>query len=227
MGRFDISYLGYSYLQSFYCSQLGGFKTHQPQSNSDVVDILTTAHLGLTSLYFGALEKAQASGNLLQKIISLQPHLDNGFYLRINQLEELELEFSDEAKIFYFVSAREPNQAYFMIGYPIAFLGKLYLATGNDRYLETAKHYLDFATQCHDSIRSFYFSHKVAWGASIIANLTKEQNYINFCTDIADYLVSLQDSQGLWLQEQPPSTFFDQTAEIAIWLKEISSELNS
>ena len=226
MGRFDVAYSAYSYLKSFYCDKLGGFKTHKPEEKNNPVDILTTAHLGLTCLYFGELEKAKTSGRLLQKILEIQPNLDAGLYLRINQQEQLITEFSQENAVFYVVSATEPNQAYFMIGYPIAFLGKLYLATQNNDYLETAKQYLDFACQCNESIRLFHFSHKVAWGASIIANLTRETQYVNLSMEIADSLVSLQDSEGSWFKDQPTYTSFDQTAEIAIWLREISTELN-
>jgi len=42
---------------------------------------------------------------------------------------------------------------------------------------------------------------------------------------IADYLVQTQSPDGRWLSDQPAYTFFDQTAEIAIWMREISSEL--
>ena len=97
---------------------------------------------------------------------------------------------------------------------------------GDSLYLETAKSYLDFALSCHDSIRSFYFSHKVAWGAAIIANITKDDRYVNLSKSIVDYLLSIQDGSGVWLKDEPAHTSFDQTAEIAIWLREISAELS-
>ncbi|MDJ0657961.1 MAG: hypothetical protein QNJ42_00565 [Crocosphaera sp.] len=225
MGRFDVAYPAYSYLKLFYDTELGGFKTHKPEDNNQVFDILTTAHLGLTSLYFGELEKAKKAGNFLKKVLDIQPNIRKNFYLRINQKQQLITEFSQDVSVFYCVSTFEPNQAYFMIGYPIAFLGKLYLATQNNHYLEIAQNYLDFAEQCNPNIRTFYFSHKVAWGASIVANLTQESQYRNLAFDIADYLVSLQNNEGMWLKDEPNFTSFDQTAEIAIWLREISTEL--
>ena len=227
MGRFDVAYPAYHYLNSFSHPELGGFTTNKPyQKCGNVVDILTTSHLGLTTLYFGDLERSKSAGNLLQKFINIQPNLQSGFYLRINDDGKLLREFPEEASIFFFVSATQPNQAYFMIGYPIAFLGKLYLATGDNTYLKTAQKYPEFALNCHESIYSFHFSHKVAWGAAIIANITQELKYADFSTSITDYLLEIQDKEGVWLKEQPPHTSFDQTAEIAIWLKEISAELS-
>ena len=133
-------------------------------------------------------------------------------------------EYPKEAAIFHKVSATEPEQAYFMIGYPIAFLGKLYRATTNSEYLAAALNYLDFAMGCHSSIRAFHFSHKVAWGAAIIAGITKEGKYTAFAEKIVDHLLDIQDADGAWLKNEPAHTTFDQTAEIAIWLREISSE---
>jgi hypothetical protein len=42
---------------------------------------------------------------------------------------------------------------------------------------------------------------------------------------IADHLLAIQDPSGAWHVDQPAHTMFDQTAEISIWLQEISAEL--
>lgn len=226
MGQFDMATRAYRYLQSFFHEKNGGFTTNKPYGKSNnVVDVLTTAHLGLAALYFGEIDKAKNAGNLLKKFILMQPGLDNGFYLRLDNNDELITNYAIEKEIFYQVSAVKPLQAYFMIGYPIAFLGKLYQASDEDGYLDCARKYLDFALGCHENIREFYFSHKVAWGSAIVANLTKETKYVDFTKSIVDYLLSIQDTSGAWLKDEPPYISFDQTAEIAIWLKEISTEL--
>ncbi|MDJ0680550.1 MAG: hypothetical protein QNJ18_11880 [Xenococcaceae cyanobacterium MO_167.B52] len=226
MGQFDIATKAYQYLKSFFHERNGGFTTNKPYDQShNVVDVLTTAHLGLAALYFGEIDRAKRAGNLLKKFISIQPALNNGFYLRLDNGGELITDYAKEKEIFYQVSALKPYQAYFMIGYPIAFLGKLYQASNDDSYLDCAKKYLDFALACHENIRKFHFSHKVAWGSAIIANLTQESKYIDFATSILDYFLNIQDTSGAWLKDEPPHVSFDQTAEIAIWLREVSAEL--
>ena len=226
MGCFDIAYPAYRYLQSFYHAKNGGFTTLGPyREANNTVDVLTTAHLGLTALYFGEIEKAIRAGKLLQLCFAVQPDVSSGFYLRMNDTGDLITDYAEDTAIFHHVSVLQPNQAYFMIGYPIAFLAKLFLATENTAYLDTASRYLDFAMCCHESIVSFHFSHKVAWGAAIVAGLTRKAEYFNFSKSIVEYLLSIQDGSGGWLQDQPPDISFDQTAEIAIWLREIGSEI--
>ncbi len=49
---------------------------------------------------------------------------------------------------------------------------------------------------------------------------------VELSTSIVEYLLSIQDPSGTWLRDQPASTSFDQTAEIAIRLRERSAELS-
>jgi len=227
MGRFEVAFPAYHYLQSFYHPGNGGFTTRKPYGQEDnTVDVFTTAHLGLTALYFGDLEKATAAGRLIQKFHALQPNTQMGFFLRLQGDGGLISTFPKESDIFFVVSTTQPNQAYFMLGYPIAFLGKLYSATDDSQYLETAKQYLEIVLRCQGNLRTFHFSHKVAWGAAIIARITKDIRYAELSMGIADYLLSIQDQNGGWLQDQPAHTCFDLTAEIAIWMKEISCALS-
>ena len=228
MGRFDVAYPAYGYLQSFYHPRHGGFTTQHPYGQHDsTIDVLTTAHLGLAALYLGDLKKAKTAGHLLQSMFSLQPKKDEGFYLRLRDDGELITDFADESSMFFLVSATQPNQAYFMLGYPIAFLGKLSAATNDSQYVETAKAYLEFLLGCKGNLRTFHYSHKVAWGAAILENITKDNRYAELARNIADYLAQTQSQDGRWLQDEPASTFFDQTAEIAIWMREICSEFSS
>lgn len=228
LGRFEVSYPAYQYLTTFYHPTLGGFITQKPAAQTPpTVDVLSTAHLGLTALYFGDLDKAKRAGDLLQTFAALQPDSQQGFYLRLDNEGRLLTAFPPEASLFFTVSAVQPNQAYFMVGYPAAFLGKLYQATGHPPYLDTAKSYLEFALSCRDHLRTCPWSHKVAWGAAIVAHLTRERRWAELAESIADSLLSHQEADGSWWPAQPAPTSFDQTAEIAIWLREITAELST
>ena len=226
MGRFDLAYPAYAYLQTFYHPKHGGFTTQNPyQQDGNVLDALTTAHLGLVALYMGELSKARTAGHLLESFLFLQPDQQNGFYLRIKENGELIMDYPEETAMFFQVTASQPNQAYFMLGYPIAFLGKLFLATRDARFIDTAEAYLEFLLSCRGNLATFHYSHKVAWGAAILARITRDQRYVDLATTLADFFVETQNHDGKWLQDEPPLIYFDQTAEIAIWLIEISSEL--
>jgi hypothetical protein len=226
MGRFDIAYPAFDYLRSYHHSGQEGFCTSGPSgSGGGETDVLTTAHLGMVCLSFGDLERAAGAGRWLAHLLSIQPDLGSGLFLRRHRAGHLVEEFPADQAAFHVVRTQQPDQAYFMIGYPIAFLGKLFDATADDRHLQAARSYLDFALACGANLRSCITSHKVAWGAAVLNRITGDPRYAELSRAIADYLLDIQDQTGAWLTDQPIHTTFDQTAEIAIWLLEISAEL--
>ncbi len=231
LGRFDVAVPTHRYLLDFYNKHQGGFNTHGAYNPADkegtVTDTLSISHGGLMALYFGDLDKARAAGDLLLDIFAKQDSLSAGMYLRIDWKGRLIKDFPPEMAGFYFVSATDPNQAYFFVGYPIAYLGLLARATGEERYQIGANNYLDFAMGTTGNIRSFFFAHKVAWGAAICSKNTGNAAYAKFARDIAGYLVSIQQPNGQFLPELGIYTSFDQTAEIALWLRYMHAELVS
>ena len=211
----------------FIIHETGGLPQTNPMAKTEnTIDVLTTAHLGLVALYLGDVKKAKSAGHVIQTFLDLQPRKQEGFYLRIRDNGELITAFPEEASMFFQVKADQPHQAYFMLGYPVAFLGKLFAATNDAQLVGTAKEYLDFLLGCDGNLRAFHYSHKVAWGATILARITQDERYADLAKSIADFLVQTQSQDGRWLPEEPPYTFFDQTAEIAIWMREISSEFS-
>ncbi len=226
MGRFDLAQPAYEYLKTFFHPTLGGFTTQGPyQGAQDIVDVISSSHLGLVSLYFNDLERAKKVGAFLDQLLDQQPDISNKLFLRVNGRGELITTFARENSRLNQVSVHEPNQAYFMIGYPIAFLSKLYLATAERRYLETAQRYLDFAMHTKGNITGFHFSHKVMWGAACLATITGSAKYAEFAKSISEHLLAIQSQEGRWLASEPFYVGMDQTAEICIWLAETRDEL--
>ena len=231
LGRFDVAVPTHNYLLDFYNKHQGGYNTTGPYhpSNKDgiVTDTLSTSHGGLMALYFGDMDRARAAGDLLLDIYAAQDNLSAGLYLRIDRKGKLIKEYPPELAVFYFVSATDENQAYFFVGYPIAYLGLLYRATGDDRYQEGANNYLTWALGTTGNIRSFFYAHKVGWGAAINAKNTGNPAYAQLARDIANHLVSIQQPNGQFLPELGTFGSFDQTSEIALWLRYIHAELVS
>ncbi|XP_066294417.1 uncharacterized protein [Branchiostoma lanceolatum] len=231
--RFDVAYPAYRYIQEkFFHPALGG-ATLKPYSKTEpnIVEVLSTAHLGMVFMTFGDLDKALKCGENLKLFTKLNKEGDpNTFYLRMDDKEKLVTDFPAEAAAICAVKSTEANQLYFFVGYPIAFLAKLYAATGNESFRNCAEDILDFCMRCDESIYSFNFSHKVGWGAACLAaavsNTDKKEKYIQVATKIADYLVSLQSDRGSFLDSSPEMDNLDQTAEISVWLREIATELD-
>jgi rhamnogalacturonyl hydrolase YesR len=167
---------------------------------------------------------ARATADFLTNAVSKQ-HLTDAFYTRVEQDGSPITLYPQDIEAFCAIKSSAPNQLYFFLGYPAAFLASAYQETKDDRYLEQAKRLLDFSLQCDESIYKFFFAHKVAWAASIVAAVTKDRKYADLATRIADHLLSLQSENGLFLVDGDPMDKYDQSAEIAQWLTAIAQNL--
>ena len=72
---------------------------------------------------------------------------------------------------------------------------------------------------------TFSFSHKVAYAAALVAVETKNEKYRRLALGLGEFLVSIQMSNGLFGKDFEPIDRYDQSTEIAIWLRETVSEL--
>jgi hypothetical protein len=206
---------GYEYLTQY---SLGpaGILTNKVSETSDV---LCVAHCGLINLEMDKLDIAIAAGNYLCEAIQKQPDLSQGFYLRFNKEKNVITDFPKDKTVFYYVSTKESNQLYFMLGYPAAYLVLLYKKTNNLEFLNAAKSYLDFSLSCDKSIYSCNFSHKIAWAASLLYECTGEKKYLTVIDKITDYFISNQKN-GMWFTDDINASY-DQSAEIACWFLDI------
>jgi hypothetical protein len=225
LGRMDVAYPACAYLRAHDAS-CGGFLTHRRTADADdVVDALTTAHLGLLALAFGDLPRAERAAGYLVRLLDAQPDLDRGLHLRTVSGGHVVDGFPAEAAALHLVSRVACDQAYFMVGYPIAFLARLAEVTRDAGHLRAAREYLDFALGCEGNLPASPASHKVAWGAAILGRIADEPRALALAKQITAFLLEIQDESGVWLPAEPPHTMFDQTAEIAIWVQEIAVEL--
>lgn len=226
LGFFDMSYPAYQYCRRFYSQDHGAFGTHGPWSEKDdTIDMLTTAHFGRLSLFMGEKDRSLRAGEFLGWMIAHQPDLSKEMLLAVNNNREFIKNYPQDQAFFYTVKKADPQQAYFMIGYPCAYLAELYHATGNVSFLDSAKKYANFALECNDSIKAFPYSHKVAWAMSLMYRVTKDNKYLTMCVNIAQYLMSIQSNDGVWLEQDGPVNSIDQSVENAIWLREIAGNV--
>lgn len=155
-----------------------------------------------------------------------QPTKDTEIYLRASAKSgKLITTPPDNMAPFYVVKRDSPNQLYFFLGYHAIFMTRLFQATGEQRFLDSAKRILDFALTCHESLCTFSFSHKVAYAAALVAGVTKEAKYRRLAIGLGEYLLSIQTEDGFFGKDFEPLDKYDQSAEIAIWLIEIYNEL--
>ncbi|MFO1256976.1 MAG: hypothetical protein U1E78_00875 [Gammaproteobacteria bacterium] len=220
MGRFEISIPLFQYLRQFYEPEQGAFTARAPRGEAEaVLDFFSTAFLGWVSLYGGDLVKAQRAGNYLQRSISLQPDIRSSFYLRMDDNGRFITAFESRNAYYHVISRQKERQAYAALGFAVGVLGKIYAATSDANYLMTAK-------SCLESVQGLSEGEsdiQIAWGASVLANLTKESRFIELATVFAEKVVAEQVSDGAWQSKSAP---FIETANNAIWLAHIVAELS-
>ncbi|MCO1575229.1 hypothetical protein M8C13_05585 [Crossiella sp. SN42] len=216
LGWFGVAHQAYRHLLTYRTGD-GGFSAN----DAGVPDAISTAHLGLLALTLGDLDTARAAGDWLTKLLVTQPHLATGFHLRA---DEHGPRTADDSPL-HVLRTGAPDQPYFMIGYPLAYLTRLHQLGGDPAHLTAAIGYADYALSCGEHLRSTPFSHKVGWGAAILARHGHDARHRDLATGIADHLVSLQAEDGSWSPDGPAYATFDDTAEITHWLLEIAAEL--
>jgi hypothetical protein len=224
IGRFDLSYPAWRFLRRFWNKAPAGF-TLQPQQAGGrrELELLTCAHLGLLALYLGDLDRARGAGRALRRFLDLQPCPSQRFFLRMTSEEQLITDVPEASAGLQMIEAARSGQAWFFIGYPIAFLCRLHQATGEAEPLCTAEGYGAFAQRCRPHIEAEHFAHKVAWGTAELAATTGAQEARSLSEAIVEHLLEAQDGEGTWMGSAGLPTRLDQSAETAIWLLEVSA----
>lgn len=228
-GRFDVAMPAYAWLRGFHDPRSGGARLAGPDGSrdgadeGDPIEVLMTAHLGYAALSFGDLPVAEACGKALADIFAAQPEPEKRLMLRMTPDGGfVEPDSPDEAPL-HVVEAGRDDQAFFFVGYPIAFLTQLYRATGDKGALDTARRYADFAIGCGEAIEVNHFAHKVGWAMGLLSRATGDARHGALARAVAEHLIDEQGDDGGWLEDDPLAARLDQSAEVCIWLTELSA----
>lgn len=225
ISREDISKPALIFLDSFKNGENGGFFTHRLDLSDNITDVLTTALHGHIRLERGDIATAVESGNYLINLIDIQPDLAKGFYLRLDKQDNLITDFPKDESSLHWINREKPDQLYFMLGYPIAFLGFLFQSTRNCEFFEAAHRYVDFLFSCHKNIFSSNFSHKVAWACSVLFSISPDQKLEKLITSVMKHFLDTQSKEGIWFLEKDIHIAYDQSAEIACWFIETAKNI--
>jgi len=230
IGRFDLSYRAMPHILKKQ-GPTGGFRS----AEGGHYDILSTASAAHVCLVTGFAEQARRAGDFMVRLLENQPHPEERFYVRADEEARPITEFPEEKASFFVVEPRQKRQLYFYYGFPMATLGKLYAATGEERFLRGGAWCYDFLLYCAADRFRMPASGKVGWGSAVMARVTGEDRYREGATAVADYLTETQHASGAWvhtliytqLDEQPPAITFDLTGEFIAWMKLIRTELSA
>jgi len=217
----------------------GAFAAHPDHRSDGRQDLFPTAQLGMTGLTTGHLDLAHGAFKWMQSVYDAQPDLPARLYSATDG-HRLITDVDGEALAWQTVTDfTKPRQAFYNPGIAAAFLGRYHMATGNPDALDLARNYLDLTVAGTDA----QFDHtdsvqvcKFAWGASILYEITGEQQYLGHAVQMARWFMDAQNEDGSWDNSpflmaregvHAPSVRIEMTAEFAQHLTTILTALSS
>ena len=228
LGRFDISSPSWDFIRRLYNEESGGYFTvvQSGDKSSMHMDIFTTSFISYAGLFFGDEHSAQHSARFLKNALEYQPGLPDSFFLRFQpDGKPLEKKPRDllESK-HYILRLNKPGEHYFFLGAPAWFLANIYLASGLDSHLNTARTYMDIALNSRPHSFTHASNIMVGIAAAQLYRITREEKYLHNAVDFFDHLAGEQKPQGYWLIDNEIS--FGAASELSFWFGEAVMILN-
>ena len=210
----------------------GGYYTIV-NSKTGIMDSNSIAVGAYSCILGGQLDKARQSCDFLLRLLGNQK--DAGIlWSRCRKDGQPITDLSDvqpKNHRYVRVSATEPEQAYWIWGWPMNEMIALYELTGEKKYLDGAIKIFDFLAASHAHAFGFTTSGKNAWGAAKLFRITGDKRYLDKAMSQMQYILDHQHADGYMLGEgvkdesgQPRRTTFDFTADFASWLIDNAAE---
>lgn len=212
--------------------EFGGYYSHVNSTNG-MMDSNSIAVGAYCCILGGQIDKAKKSCDLLLRLLANQAD-DGVLWSRCTSDGTLITRLDDVAEKNYRyvrIVAAEPQQAYWIWGWPMNELIAMYELSGEQKYLDGALRIFDFLAAGHEHAFSFTTAGKDAWGAAKLYRITGDRRYLEKARLQMQYILDHQHADGYMLgegvadeSEQPKRTIFDFTADFASWLIDNAAE---
>lgn len=216
MGRFDISHPVMKFLLSCQ-TPCGGF----PHFAKDkYLRSLATAWMGVSALYFGRVDIAEKVGECCISMLDQQPDKKRFYFQMTREGKLLTPDLDPKAQCVDFTKL---NQCYWEIGLPWMLMGRLYQATGQQRYLKLANRFFELKLQCASDAFTNVGSGKSSLAAAIQYLNSGDARARDSVHAFLDFLARTQYPEGGWRGETEPDTlliYIDHAAEYNVWIQE-------
>ena len=217
--RFDVSapFLRWLLARQAPC---GGFLA---VPDADVVETVCTWG-AMSAIYTGHLDAARRTAQFIADMIDQQPDHAR-FYYTMTPDGTLRTSGDGAGSI----DTTQTGQTYYHIGIPMLLVVRLYLATGEQGYLDTAMKLFELSDRCAADAYTHTSCAKSGVGAAILYALTGQARMRARAIELGDFLLSFQDEAGWWTIPASDSlgVRIDATAEFALFLTEIAATLGA
>lgn len=159
LGRSDFAAALAGFLESRINPETGGIRADA----NGTEEIMTTSMAGLALLRFGRVDLARGAATWLERVFQAQPDLRRGLLHVWKPGVGLT---EGDGSVWFLVDAAQPRQWYFQYGISAALLADLWRVTGETRWLDLARQYLQASAHCYADRYSTPQSGKIGWGAA-------------------------------------------------------------
>ena len=226
-GRFDIAYPSARSIAEQQGLATGAVYDLDAEGNRvPCTDVRTTACAGLVFLSCGMMKHARAAGSSVCRVIELQPD-EKRFHVCLDAQSRLIRKFGRAEASRYTVARARGRTQLSILGIPMAFLCKLYLATAEKEWLEGAIDYFAFAERYSAEAWAGEDSCPVGWGAAALYSVTRKRVYYDAADRVAQLWTRAQRPDGSWRprgKAQDDAATIALTAQAALFLLESNRE---
>lgn len=226
LGQFDLSQRGMDFIMRSWDSESGGFYSNFSQRSEDgKQDLWITSACGRAALYTGRIEVARAVGMWFERLMELQPNYPAQMFTVYSRSVGLHSEPSagDDPNRYILNMNATTDERFFNPGISGGFLARLYMATGENKWLDLAKEYMMCADIASEYLYTILRAGKTGWAAALLYTLTGESKYRDMAVRIGETLLRTQAEEGYWsgIDSVESTPMLNRTAEMVVWLDEI------
>ncbi len=224
LGQFDLSQRGMDFLLGFRDAESGGFYSSLTERSAHTKqDLWVVSGAGQAALYTGRLDVARGVGRWMQRLMAAQPNYPRQLYSVYSRAEGLHTNPDPADDIRYVMHQdAQRDQFFFHPGIAGGFLARLHQATGEGEWLELAQEYMRFTEGASDYLFRLLRAGKVGWAAAVLYTLTGKHKYREMALRVGDNLIAAQAADGSWSLPDHSMLKNDITAEMVVWLDEIT-----
>jgi len=197
--RFDIVRPGTRRLLQWQDADTGGlWHVWDQRTAQGEQEIFPTAQGGMTFILTGELEAARKAGQWFKRLRAAQPDFEHKLYAVWTRAGGLMTQVPADKVELYVTRKDLPWQHHFNGGIAAAFLAELYLATGEEEWLDLAREYQRFSMTSDACIFQSMQTCKSGWGAGLLWLATREPQYREWAARMAEWFCANQFADGHW-----------------------------
>jgi hypothetical protein len=233
--RFDIARRVMEFASRFQDPETGGVYMNREETGPEGRQILfITAQYGMSALITGRMTEAIKAGEWLERLWHAQPELPDRLYTIWTTRDGLATTVPPGEDARHYVNeSQDVRQMHYNGGIAASCLAQLYMATGDERWLELARGYQRFSME--STPRQFEVRQvcKSAWGSGLISLATGDDSYVPWMLRMGDWFTEIQEADGRWsnssyIEANPPLAHqIEATAEFVVHVDTLIAALSA